>query len=136
MIPEQLAACGTERGHQMALFAWAAMNQDRWPQLRLMFHIQNASANKSAKAIGVKAGVPDVMLPVVKQVPIGLGHCTVMCAGLFIELKKPFGHGTTAGKMSDEQKKWFCYLEDQGYRCVACWGWEQARDAIVAYLSQ
>jgi hypothetical protein len=43
VTPEQLAN-GSEAGEQKALFAWAALSGH--DELKWMFHIQNASANR------------------------------------------------------------------------------------------
>jgi hypothetical protein len=88
--PEQLAKPGTEHSHQVALFCWANQQCNQWfhgtyampdsgkparkdlaQQLSLMFAIPNgglrhkAEANK-LKSEGVKAGVPDIMLPIAR----------------------------------------------------------------------
>jgi len=116
MTPEQLAANGTEAGHQKALFAWAALSG--YPELKWMFHIQNASANRSAKVVGVKAGVPDIHLPISKG-----GY-----KGLWIELK------VGKNKASDKQNEWIDFLRSQGYIVGICYGWEEARDYIIRYI--
>ena len=75
ITPEGLAAAGTEHAHQKAIFCWAANNFNKWPELQLMFAIPNGGTRgddkKSRtirggklKAEGVKAGVPDIFLPV------------------------------------------------------------------------
>jgi hypothetical protein len=134
LTPEQLAACGSEDGHQMALFQWASMNVGRWPQLARMFHIQNASTNKSARVMGVKAGVPDIMLPCICSRM--MGNHRVVLSGLFIELKRPAAKDKAIGRISADQDDCQTYLNNAGYRAVTCYGWQEARDAIVAYLSQ
>lgn len=72
------------------------------------------------KAEGVRAGVPDLFLPVARQ---GF-H------GLWIELKSAKGRVTTV------QAAWHERLRAQGYRVVVCRGWCEARDEIVKYLLQ
>lgn len=123
MTPEQIAKSGTEAANQAALFAWAAIESCNYPELKLLFAIPNGGARNPAtagvlKATGVKAGVPDMFLPVVR----GEWY------GLFIELKKG------GGKPSPEQLKWGCALREQGYGFVVCVGWEKARDVILQYL--
>ena len=71
-----------ESGHQEALFSWAGYNMQRMPELEYLHHVPNGGKRDKATAIalkrqGVKAGVPDVVLPV----PRGEYH------GLYIELK-------------------------------------------------
>ena len=71
-----------ESGHQEALFSWAAYQTQRMPELEYLHHVPNGGKRDKATAIalkrqGVKAGVPDIHLPVAK----GSYH------GLYIELK-------------------------------------------------
>ena len=66
------------------------------------------------------AGVPDIFL----AVPIR------QYAGLFIEMKR-------AGKRtrtSPAQKKVMHALRNLEYACVVCHGWQEAQNAIEAYL--
>ena len=114
-----------EHRMQVALFKWAALASGADPRLRLLFAIGNGGKRnvivaKKMKAEGVKAGVPDVFLPV----PCGVYH------GLWLELKA--GKGTP----SEEQAHWLSRLEFQGYRCeVVHDDWEQAKAIIEGYLS-
>src|SRR6266481_5025104 len=103
ITPEDLAKSGSEHGAQAAIFCWCSQNLQVYPELKLLFHIQNASANRSAKVVGVKAGVPDLMLPVRRG----------EFSGLFIELKRPDSVGKRKGKVSDEQKEWKQHLLSQ-----------------------
>lgn len=73
------------------------------------------------QAEGVKAGVPDLCLPV----PRGEFH------GLYIELKRVRGSRT-----SDFQVGWMESLMKQGYCVALCKGWEQAAQTIIEYLEQ
>lgn len=124
MTPGQLAK-GTEAGEQMALFAWAALEQRRYPILRWMFAVKNEErsgsvvAGAKAKAMGVKAGVADIFLPF----PCG------QYAGLFIEMK------TKVGKQSDMQKQFQAELHP-AYKYVLCRSWIEAKNEIEKYLAQ
>ncbi len=71
------------------------------------------------KLEGVKAGVPDVWLPVARQ---GF-H------GLVIELK-----ADETKRPSKEQERWIRELTDQGYLAVVCHGCEAAKGVLMAYL--
>ena len=124
ITPEQLAKSGTEHGHQAALFCWIALNIETYPELNRLFHIQNASANRSARVVGVKAGVPDLFLPVRNN----------KYFGLFIELKRPQSDGKRAGKVSKEQDEWITQLLLEGFGVALCYGWEAARDMLIQYL--
>ena len=112
-----------EDSEQITLFKWAQFQSGRFPELGLMFHIPNGGkrdAREGArfKAMGVKAGVPDIFLPVA----YGKYH------GLFIELKAP------GGRPSASQKDYLSAITAQGYRAVICYGWEEAAKIITEYL--
>lgn len=93
------------------------------PALKRLFAIHNQGhgdkiRGNRAKAEGVKAGVPDLMLPVI-----------VDCyAGLFIELKKPGKH-----KVSEDQTEWLDYLNNAGYVGKSAVGWQEATQHIKNY---
>ena len=114
----------TENQEQALLFEWAAYNALKYPELKLLFAIPNGGYRppKTAailKATGVKAGVPDICLPVAR----GGYH------GLYIELKRLNG-----GYLSSAQAIWLNNLAKQGYRAVCCKGFEAARDELLTYL--
>ena len=112
-----------EAAEQMYLMQWAHCFSGNYPELDLLFHIPNGgSRNKfeaaNLKRQGVKAGVPDLFLPV----PRGGYH------GLFIEMK--YGKNKPTG----EQKEWMRRLEEQAYKAAVCYGWQEAADLIMDYL--
>lgn len=116
--------CGvSEHSDQCALLEWATRAQGQWPELALLFHIPNGGARDRVtgaqlKAAGVKAGVPDLFLPVARH----------GWHGLFIELK------VNGNQPTDKQAAWLDALTAQGYLAVACWGWDDARTTLEAYL--
>ena len=115
-----------EGQEQATLMSWAQMKSYQYPELGLLFHIPNGGGRSKAeagrfKAEGVKAGVPDLFLPV----PRGESH------GLFIELKRLEG-----GSVSKEQKEWIAQLREQGYRAEVCKGWEAASRVLLEYLGE
>jgi hypothetical protein len=112
-----------EHQEQVALFRWADLQRVRWHELELMHAIPNGGRRDAVtggklKAEGVKAGVPDLCLPVAKS-----GY-----HGLYIEPK------TSAGKASIKQLQWFGALAGQGYRVSICRGWLEASRLITDYL--
>jgi len=114
----------SEEEEQVALFSWAQLMSGKYPELELMYHIPNGGKRGKAeaarlKAQGVKAGVPDICLPVAR----GGYH------GLYIELKRVQG-----GRVSAEQKEWIPKLQRQGYLAVICCGWSAAANAIIGYM--
>lgn len=114
----------SEAEEQATLFHWARMQEKKYPELALMFHIPNGGLRSKSEAArfkkqGVKAGIPDICLPCAR----GGRH------GLFIELKK-----LTGGKTSKEQKEWIAALQNAGYAVSVCHGWEDASELILDYL--
>jgi hypothetical protein len=123
ITPERLARSGTEESHQVALMAFCALEQKRYPELQLLFHIANGEQRSRItgarlKAAGVKAGVPDLLLPVGKR-----GFHS-----LYIEMK------TEIGIISNKQKYWIEKLTEQGNYVKVCRSWEEARDLLIWYL--
>lgn len=85
MIQNETSAISvpTESVEQQCLFRWAAFQSGKYPELKLLYHVPNGGSRKKSeagrfKAEGVKAGVPDLCLPVAR----GGYH------GLYIELKR------------------------------------------------
>lgn len=116
----------TESAEQQALFQWARLSEGRYPELRLLHHIPNGGLRNKPVAVrltaeGVRRGIPDICLPVAR----GGFH------GLYIELKRTYG-----GVLSEDQRAWLDALRAGGYCAMRCDGADQARDAIVAYLSE
>ena len=116
----------TEDNEQVAVFAWADWNLDRWPELGLLFHIPNGGYRHPAtaarmKELGVKPGVPDLFLPAAR----GNYH------GLWIEMKRQKG-----GKVSPMQTAWLESLTAQGYKTAVCRGATEAIMTIVDYLEK
>ena len=114
----------SEADEQKELFRWAEMMQNRYPELRGMYHCPNGGRRNPHEAHnlrlqGVKPGVPDICLPV----PRGGYH------GLYIELKR-----TRGGRLSDDQRGWLAFLNRQGYLAVVCKGWHEASGVIMGYL--
>lgn len=114
----------TEEEEQAWLFSWAAVNEYRWPELRLLYHIPNegkrtAAAGARLRRVGLRRGVPDLALPVAR----GAWH------GLYIELK------TLDGRATPEQKAWIAELVEQGFFAVVAHGGEEAARMIENYLA-
>ncbi len=110
------------------------------PELDLLFAIPNGGSRDGhtaqiLKQTGVKAGVSDMFLPVqrTKLMPIlpAPNYENKHFAGLWLELKttKP-GAGP-----QDNQLDWQTKMRDKGYACEIVYGFEQARDCLMWYLS-
>lgn len=114
----------SEDEEQATVMEWAMLMRNQRPELDLLFHIPNGAERHPAvaaklKKTGVKAGVPDLFLPVAR----GGAH------GLWVEMKRRKG-----GKVSQEQRGWIEALQLQGYVCVVAHGSDEACDAIWSYL--
>lgn len=122
-----------EHDAQAAVFQWAKLAEGTLPELQLLLAIPNGghrhiAVAKKMQAEGVKAGVPDMLLPVAR----GGFH------GLWIEMKadgsRPKRPGSK-GPLSEEQRRWLQALNDQGYRAAVCFGSREAIDLLTQYLS-
>lgn len=112
-----------EAAQQQTLFEWAALMEAKVPELRLMYHVPNGGSRNSLEAAnlkrqGVKAGVPDVCLPVAR----GEYH------SLYIEMK------AEKNKPTQKQMEWLEALNKQGYATAVCYSWEEAAKLIQSYL--
>ena len=115
----------TEAGAQEAIFSWCDIMRGTYPELKLLHHIPNGGQRNKSTAIalkrqGVKAGVPDLMLPVSR-----LGY-----HGLYIELQK----SDHTNKPTKLQKEWLEALEQQGYFTAECYGYDEAVQTLTDYL--
>lgn len=114
---------GKEDEHQTALTNWARMMRGRHPELELYHHIPNGGprskgAAAKLKGQGVRAGVPDVFIPVAR----GGYH------GLYLELK------VGDGSVEAEQNEFMAAAAKQGYYCCVCYGWPCSAAVIEKYL--
>ena len=113
----------SEATEQAAIIEWAAYNQGIYPELKLLHHIPNggrrdARTGAMMKRQGVKAGVPDLHLPVSR----GKYH------SLYIEMK------TDKGRPTETQKEWLDALNAEGNMAVICHSAEEAIAVIKLYL--
>ncbi|NJB67519.1 hypothetical protein GGQ74_001159 [Desulfobaculum xiamenense] len=117
------AVAASEHEEQVALFAWARSMESAMPELALLYAIPNGGHRHRGvavklKAEGVRAGVPDVHLPVAR----GAHH------GLWIEMK--VGRNTLTAR----QEAIVVRLRAEGHRVEVCHGARQAIAALVDYL--
>ncbi|MBY6973053.1 UNVERIFIED_ORG: nuclease [Clostridium botulinum] len=115
----------TESQEQTCLFQWAGYQQVEFEELKLLHHVPNGGKRDKRTAVGlkrqgVKAGVPDVVLP------CGRGGYF----GLYIELK------VGKNKTSDNQKQWIRDLKEQNYLVEICYGWREAAEVLLNYIKQ
>ena len=108
---------------QEAYFQWAALHVRKYPELEALYHVPNGSNKGKAggaifKRQGLKAGVPDVCLPV----PTANG------AGLYLEFK------TKIGRVSDSQKEWIERLRRYGHKVEVVRDTDEAINQTLDFL--
>ena len=125
-----------ERAMQVSLFQWAKMQECVLPGLALLFAVPNGGKRDYVtaarmKAEGIKSGVPDVCLPVLRRncfiAPVSDPACY---SALWLELK--------AGKnpLRPEQKAWRDGLRSAGNAVVTVRDdWQAASRLLTAYLT-
>lgn len=109
---------------QAQVIRWANLQAGVYPELSRLFHVPNGGQRHAVvaaklKGQGVKAGVPDLFLPV----PRYGRH------GLWIEMK------TATGALSKAQKDWRAFLDAVGYRVEVCRSFDEARAVLLDYLN-
>jgi hypothetical protein len=125
-MPKKSPLDRSEYEEQKAIFEWAKRNEKKHPELKLLFgslmgvNVSKAQAGM-AKIAGVKAGKPDIHLPVAKN-----GFC-----GLWIELKRKDG-----GRVSIEQDEMLRLLAAYQNAAFVCHGADAAIMVIEKYLSK
>lgn len=134
----------SEATHQKVIFIWAALNTDKYPQLKWLHAIPNADSHRQV-AEGVRAGVSDICLPFPKLLeikhdslfPFSVDDCIEIkhVAGLYIELKTEKRRNQKNGGCSDDQIAFTEYANSVGYKAVVCYGWQEAVKVIEEYLS-
>lgn len=93
------------------------------PELAWIHHSPNGGQRSGftgaqMKALGVKRGFPDLILPVAVN----------GATGLAIEMK------TTTGRTTPEQDGWLTHLTSQGWKCRVARSAEEARAIVCSYL--
>lgn len=116
---------GSEHGEQVVLFRWLDLLTPHWPELvAATYAVPNGGLRSKAtagklKAEGVRAGIPDICVPVPSQ----------RWASLRIELK-----ATKSGVLTSSQRQRIPALTALGNLVTVCHGWEAAAREIVGYL--
>lgn len=113
----------TEHDLQVSIMQEVALRANQNPLWGLCFAIPNGGKRNKAvagklKAEGVKAGVPDLFLPVARK----------GCHGLFIELKVGSNKATKSQSMMIDR------LKLQGYCATVIWEAQMAINLLEWYL--
>ena len=122
-----------EHQEQVRLISWSKGNALlAFRELELLYAVPNGGKRNikvasKLKAEGVRAGVPDLHLPVAR----GGFH------SLYVEMKtvdkKPKRGGK--GGVSDLQLWWHRKLTEQGHKVTVCYGANEAKAALTDYLA-
>jgi hypothetical protein len=123
----------TENQIQADFFTWLALHEKKYPELGLFYAIPNGSHKSPAarglfKRTGLKAGVPDVHLPIARACYV-LDRRWNGYAGLWIEFK------ADKGRVSPIQKEWHERLEKQQHVIAVCRSWTEAANVVIDYLN-
>lgn len=82
--------------------------------------LKSMEEGSKLKRMGVKSGVPDICVPILRST----------YGGLYIELKRKKG-----GVISDNQKKWLKLLQNSGQYVAICNGSDEAIKVVTDYLN-
>jgi hypothetical protein len=112
-----------EDKEQEVVFQWAMWHKE----LRWMHSIPNGGKRDAREAARLKSqgqtnGVSDIFLPV----PKSGSH------GLYIEMKRRKQDG--ASRVTKDQQDFIEFVREQGYKCVVCYGADEAINNIKWYM--
>ena len=115
----------TEDQEQATVVDWANRTSGIDPRRGLLLHVPNGGARSPAtgarmRRLGVRPGVPDLLLPV----------AVLPYHALWIEMKRRRG-----GSLSPEQRAWIGALRYEGCAVVVARGADEAIEAIEMYLA-
>jgi len=115
---------GEEFQHQKAFIEWCRWNEGIYPGLRLAHHVPNGGLRSKAtagkmKALGVRPGIPDIMIPVSN------GRSN----GLAIEFK------SAKGRLTPDQIVVHAALRAGGWAVEICRTSVEARIAAQVYFA-
>ena len=116
-----------ERDDQRNLIAWFKL---QFPK-ELMFAIPNSLVRSDCQAFimakeGLVSGLPDLCLACPKK-----GYC-----GLYLELKRLAIPGEPRGRITSRQGQIIEHLNSRRYLAVVCYGFDEAREAILNYMKE
>lgn len=124
MKPRRRKPRNLEHLIQCSVIQQCRLMERKYSELRLLYAIPNGGQRHPAvaaklKAGGVRAGVPDLCLPL----PIRGSF-----SGLYIEMKSP------DGAVSTSQKDFMELLQWAGYKAVICYSAQAAVDTIIGHI--
>jgi len=128
---ERLRGKQTEEDLHRACVKWADAQSAARPALEVLFHVPNGGKMKKGtagklKGQGLKKGVPDLVLPVVRtcQGP----RVRMSAGGLWVELK------SQDGRLRESQEWWRDELRAHGHAWTLCRTLKAFRTDVTDYL--
>lgn len=117
--------CPVEDADQINFTSWFYYQYPHYSTL--YFHVVNENTmpvqgRVKAKKKGLKAGVSDIFVMIKRGV----------YSGLVIELKR---QDKTKSRVSIEQQCFLEEMDEQGFYCAVCYGFEQAKKCVQDYLT-
>lgn len=137
----------SEEAHQKDVCLWARqtafLHKDD-PQLsKLAFLSGSANGGKRdirtatrLKEAGVNSGFPDLHLPVVLKTSLDDRSLGIVHPSLYIEQKLASRRNHKNGGLDPDQVVWRDFLINEGHAYAICYTWEEARDVLLAYVTQ
>lgn len=127
MTPDDFKEKQTDRTEEeihKALIEWAGYKEAEMPALKMLHHVPNggkmpAGSAGKLKGMGMRRGLPDLVLPV----PRSPHH------GLYLELKSP------SGRVRPTQRWWLQALAEAGYAVEVAYRLDDAIEAVEEYLA-
>lgn len=120
-----MAVNRSEEAEQARVVMWSHKKKvrDVIPALKWLYHtpnggLRNVVVAMQMKAMGVKTGVPDLLLPV----------RTSKANGLAIEMKSDIG------VVSPEQSEWLTHYQEQGWMVQICRSATEAHATLCDYF--
>lgn len=109
---------------QKQVVGWASYASNKYPELEMLYHSpmeskRDPKQGATLKAMGMKKGFPDLILPVARDGFFSLA------IELKVEDKEP----------TDEQDWWLLQLDNQGWKTLVCRAFYETRDVIEQYLN-
>lgn len=117
-------ALRSEDTEQISVIQWVQYQIPHHPELNLLHHCPNGGSRNRLEAaklkqMGVRAGVPDLHLPIPKGI----------YSGLYIEMK--YGDG----RIEKSQREFLKEAAQYGNYCAVCYGAEEAINIIAQYIN-
>lgn len=132
-VKERKRRADPEYQAQAAVIEWVEWMAKQDPRLTLLYAIPNGGARSKAeagklKAEGVRAGMPDLCLPIAGIKRDGYHNLGIAFYALYIEMK------SAKGKLSSDQKRVIAGLRAAGNRVEVCRSADEAIRVIQDYL--